>query len=254
MKTYLGVFFGVLFSVTSLAAEVIVKIGEASPVTLTLQDLELLPHQTVTAKDHGGEEASWTGVPLYQVLQKAGLSLVDSLRGPVLAQYVLVTAADGYRAVFALPELDPRCTRPLSIGLAQRTPPLPLGAPSGENRSAEGSHSKSLGQQPLHHLAVDIGEAKFAALKAVGQLGVVHAEEVQDGGVKVVDGDRVLRHMPGEVVAFPIDLAALDSTACHPQGKRGGVVIASGDFLGPGPVFTQSRATKFTAPDHQGGI
>ncbi|MES2505124.1 MAG: molybdopterin-dependent oxidoreductase [Verrucomicrobiota bacterium] len=126
MKTYLGVFFGVLFSVTSLAAEVIVKIGEASPVTLTLQDLELLPHQTVTAKDHGGEEASWTGVPLYQVLQKAGLSLGDSLRGPVLAQYVLVTAADGYRAVFALPELDPRCTDdPVLLVDAMNDAPLP---------------------------------------------------------------------------------------------------------------------------------
>lgn len=126
MKSALYLILGTLFTIASLGAEVIVKIGEASPVTLTLQDLELLPHQTVTAKDHGGVEATWTGVPLYQVLQKAGLSLGDSLRGPALAQYVLVTAADGYRAVLALPELDPRCTDdPVLLVDAMNDAPLP---------------------------------------------------------------------------------------------------------------------------------
>lgn len=95
---------------TLSAAELTVRVGEEKPLTLSLTDLELLPHQTVKAADHGGKEAEWTGVPLYQVLQHAGMSFGDTLRGPALARYVLVTASDGYRAVFALPELDPRCT------------------------------------------------------------------------------------------------------------------------------------------------
>ncbi|MBE2285707.1 MAG: molybdopterin-dependent oxidoreductase [Prosthecobacter sp.] len=92
------------------AADLVVQIGTEKPLTVKMSDLELLPHQTVKAADHGGKEATWTGVPLYQVLQFAGVSFGDSLRGPALAQYVVVTANDGYKAVFALPELDPRST------------------------------------------------------------------------------------------------------------------------------------------------
>ena len=38
-----------------------------------------------------------------------------------------------------------------------------------------------------------VGQAEIAALEAVGQLGVVEAEQVQDGGVEVVDVDSVGR-------------------------------------------------------------
>ena len=98
------------FTFSASGQHLVVKLGNEKPVLLTMKDLELLPHQSVKARDHAGKEAEWSGVPLYQVLQKAGLNFGDSLRGPALAQYVLVTAADGYRIVLALPELDPRCT------------------------------------------------------------------------------------------------------------------------------------------------
>ena len=64
-------------------------------------------------------------MPLYQVLQQAGFQFGDSMRGKALAQYVLITAADGYRAVFALPELDPRCTNdPVILALTRNNEPL----------------------------------------------------------------------------------------------------------------------------------
>lgn len=108
------------------AADLTVRIGGEKAVILSPADLELLPHQTVKAADHGGKEAEWSGVPLYQILQHAGLSFGDSLRGPALAQYVLVTASDGYRAVFALPELDPRCTDdPVLLCESMNGVPLP---------------------------------------------------------------------------------------------------------------------------------
>lgn len=94
----------------AFAGDLVVKISNKESVSLSAKDLELLPHQTVKAAEHGGVEASWNGVPLYQVLQHAGFSFGDTLRGKVLAKYVLVTATDGYRVVFALPELDPRST------------------------------------------------------------------------------------------------------------------------------------------------
>lgn len=120
-------FLGLLCLQLSLnAAELTVRVGEEKPLTLSLTDLELLPHQTVKAADHGGKEAEWTGVPLYQVLQHAGMSFGDTLRGPALAQYVLVTASDGYRAILALPELDPRCTDdPVLLCETMNGAPLP---------------------------------------------------------------------------------------------------------------------------------
>lgn len=114
------------FSLQSLAADLIVQIGTDKPLTVKMADLELLPHQTVKAADHGGKEATWTGVPLYQVLQHAGMSFGESLRGPALAQYVVITATDGYKAVFALPELDPRSTDdPVLLCETMNDAPLP---------------------------------------------------------------------------------------------------------------------------------
>lgn len=125
MKNLISAAFAVLFALQANAAELLVNTGNAETMTLTEKDLELLPGQTVKAAGHGEEEASWKGVPLYQVLQHAGFSFGDSLRGKALARYVLVTAADGYRVVFALPELDPRCTNdPVILAMARNDAPL----------------------------------------------------------------------------------------------------------------------------------
>jgi Oxidoreductase molybdopterin binding domain len=48
----------------------------------------------------------FTGVSLKAVVEKAGVSLGESLRGKRLASCLLVEAANGYRVVFALPEID----------------------------------------------------------------------------------------------------------------------------------------------------
>ena len=47
-----------------------------------------------------------------------------------------------------------------------------------------------------------VGEAEVAALEAVGELGVVEAEQVQDGGVEVVDVDLVLDGVEAEFVGL----------------------------------------------------
>jgi DMSO/TMAO reductase YedYZ molybdopterin-dependent catalytic subunit len=46
------------------------------------------------------------GVALQEILRKAGVPQGDALRGPAMATYVLAEAADGYRVVFSLAELD----------------------------------------------------------------------------------------------------------------------------------------------------
>jgi len=78
---------------------------------LTAADLEKLPHQTVQAADRGQEAASYEGVPLAELLKLAGAPLGDALKhGDAPTWYVVVEAKDGYRAVFALAEIDPAFT------------------------------------------------------------------------------------------------------------------------------------------------
>jgi DMSO/TMAO reductase YedYZ molybdopterin-dependent catalytic subunit len=79
--------------------------GRAS--RMTVNDLRKLKRTSVRAKDEKGIESVWEGAALHDVLKAAGFELGATLRGKALANFLLVEARDGYRAVFALPELDP---------------------------------------------------------------------------------------------------------------------------------------------------
>src|SRR5262245_27179754 len=77
---------------------------------LTLTELHAMPSVKVDAKDHNGTAASYEGVLLHEVLRRAGVPQGESLHGTAMGLCALVRAADGYNAVFALPELDPMFT------------------------------------------------------------------------------------------------------------------------------------------------
>jgi DMSO/TMAO reductase YedYZ molybdopterin-dependent catalytic subunit len=77
------------------------------PLKLTGDDLAKLPRRTIRAKDHGGNESEYEGSPLIEVLKLAGVKFGEGLKGKNLTLYLLVEASDGYRVVYALPELDP---------------------------------------------------------------------------------------------------------------------------------------------------
>jgi DMSO/TMAO reductase YedYZ molybdopterin-dependent catalytic subunit len=91
------------------APEVLLTVGGEvdHPMKLTRADLDSFARQSVRAKDHDGKEYKYEGVAIIYILQKAGLKFGDALRGKALATYLLAEAADGYQAVFALPEFDP---------------------------------------------------------------------------------------------------------------------------------------------------
>lgn len=75
-------------------------------VSLDAATLAGLPQESVSASARG-QTLNCDGVPLVAVLRASGAMPVDPLRGADLARYVLVTARDGYRAVYSLAELDP---------------------------------------------------------------------------------------------------------------------------------------------------
>src|SRR5262245_32898367 len=68
----------------------------------------------------------------------------------------------------------------------------------------------------LHHLAVHVGQAEVAARVAIGEAGVLEAEQLQDGGVEVPDRNRVFHDIATVVVRLPVDDAALDAAASQP--------------------------------------
>jgi hypothetical protein len=91
---------------------------------LTKADIEALPTTTVTT---GSSDApvTFAGVSVKALLEKAGVGFGESLRGKRLASCLLVEAADGYRIVIALPELDPAFTdRQIVLAFLRNGKPL----------------------------------------------------------------------------------------------------------------------------------
>jgi DMSO/TMAO reductase YedYZ molybdopterin-dependent catalytic subunit len=75
---------------------------------LTAADLKALPRTTLTALDaHEKQTHTFEGVTLQELLKRAGVPTGEDLRGKGLAMCVVAGAADGYRAVYSLGELDP---------------------------------------------------------------------------------------------------------------------------------------------------
>jgi Oxidoreductase molybdopterin binding domain len=104
--------------------------GEVKSPYCTLPGMHGLPRRTVQAKGHDGVESRYEGVPLIELLAMAGVPTGSELRGKALALFVVVEASDGYRAVFALAELDSGFTDRVIL-VADRRDDKPLSAQSG---------------------------------------------------------------------------------------------------------------------------
>ena len=107
-----------------------VEMEGEKPLFVKAADLAKLPRKDVKAKDHDGKDRTYSGVDLREVLKLAGVKFGADLRGPAMAYYLLVEAADKYRAVFALAELDDSYTDKLVI-LADTQDGKPLDAQIG---------------------------------------------------------------------------------------------------------------------------
>lgn len=114
------------------AQGIAVQNESGATVRLTATDLAALPHRAVSVDDHG-KSVIVEGVPLPQVLEKGGVTFDTSRHGKNLTRCLLVEAADGYRVVFALPELDPAFTDRVIL-LADRADGQPLDAKTGPFR------------------------------------------------------------------------------------------------------------------------
>jgi DMSO/TMAO reductase YedYZ molybdopterin-dependent catalytic subunit len=101
--------------------------------TLTADDLAKLPSQKIKATGHSGMPATYEGISLADVLRAAKVTLGEDLKGPLLANGLVVEGPDGYRVVFSLPEVDPALTDKVVL-LAERKEGKPLDAKEGPFR------------------------------------------------------------------------------------------------------------------------
>ena len=103
------------------------------PLKLSAAEIAKLPRTTVRAKDHGGNESTFEGVALFEFLKLAGVPLGEKLKGKAVSDYLVIDATDGYRAVFAIPEVDPAFTD-LVILLPDKRDGKPLSEAEGPLR------------------------------------------------------------------------------------------------------------------------
>lgn len=106
--------------------------GPSGTKELTAAQLAALPRTSVTISEHG-TKATFEGTELTNLLIMVGVPAGEKLRGKELAGYVMVEAADGYRALFAIPETDPAFAD-RKIILADRRDGKPLSEKEGPFR------------------------------------------------------------------------------------------------------------------------
>lgn len=108
--------------------------GEVTkPLTLYAADIAKMNKVKVSLTDRDGKALSYTGVPVLDILNSAGVTTGKQLRGENLTKYVMAKCADGYEVLFSLAELDTAFTNKIII-LANELEGKPLPAGKGPFR------------------------------------------------------------------------------------------------------------------------
>lgn len=94
-----------MHAVPALGQQLTVQNEDGKQTVLTRAEIEALPHVKVTTAA-AGNSSTFESVSLRAVLERAGVGFGETLKGKRLASCLLVEAADGYRVVIALPEID----------------------------------------------------------------------------------------------------------------------------------------------------
>ena len=124
-------------SATSYAqqpAEALKIVVNGQTQSISAADLQALPHHTVTIHNpHSNADETYSGVLVIDMLAKQGVPHGHDLRGKTLAEYIVATGSDGYKAVIALAETDPEF-HPGEVLVADQLDGKPLDAKTGPFR------------------------------------------------------------------------------------------------------------------------
>src|SRR5881296_1131120 len=83
------------------------------------------------------------------------------------------------------------------------------------------------GKEFFDHVPRDVSETVIAAFETIGQLGVINAQTVEQGGVEIVHMHWIFDDVVAEVVGFSQRETLLNSAASHPNAEAARVMIAA---------------------------
>lgn len=103
-----SVFIGcVLIGLQSNAQTITISGAGIQPLVLTKSMFQEMKQAVVMAKAHDEKVHRYSGVTIADLLTKAGIILGDTAKRKTIVSCLVVTAADNYKAIYALPEVDP---------------------------------------------------------------------------------------------------------------------------------------------------
>ena len=97
-----------------------------------------------------------------------------------------------------------------------------------------------------------ISQAIIAAGVVEGEAFVIEAEEMQDGGLQIMNVHGPLGDVEAQFIGGAKGEAAFNTTAGEPEAEGLRMVIAAELAVERGVALDHWRAAKFPAPDHQG--
>jgi len=111
----------------------------ADPTIVTPETLTALNQSTTETASYisgaGQTTDTYTGVPLWMLIQDAGLVTDPSIKNDLLRYAVAATGSDGYRAIISLAEIDPAFGhQPDLVAYADTAGPLGAGGQDGAMR------------------------------------------------------------------------------------------------------------------------
>src|SRR4051794_41496652 len=89
-------------------------------------------------------------------------------------------------------------------------------------------------QNIANDVAVHVSQPHVAAGEAEGEAGVVESEEVEHGGMEIMDVVLVLDRLVAVFIRLAVDRAPLDAAAGQPERKAERIVVAAVGSLGEG--------------------
>ena len=82
-------------------------------------------------------------------------------------------------------------------------------------------------QQLMDDLAMHIGQPEITSSVPIGESFMVHAEQVQDGGLQVMNIHFVIPQVVSEFITAAMDDTTLDAGSCKPRAVHTGMVTSA---------------------------
>jgi len=92
----------------------------------------------------------------------------------------------------------------------------PNQAPENENAKPT---LRTTGQDLSDHSTVHIGQAKIPACVAAGQSLTIKTQQMEHGGMQVMDGNGLFGCLETKVIGGSVGRAHADPSPCHPKGE-----------------------------------